>query len=368
MPRFSRPNTIDEKRKMRRARRNRIRSRSKILEAQVQLESTLRSEAEKKLVLYKNMCRSYWERWHWELQQRKDSMLIERRTHSGNSIDNLVLKIHEIDPDLLQNPKSNDDKDEEVYIGRGSFAVVQLQTYRGLKVAVKRLLPNTAVADVNKEAQILAQLCHPNLPYLFGVVTSKPPYKIVMQYHGLSEHTMSVTLSDVLCDPSNLYDQNVFLLLCAQIAEAVRYLHDEVKILHNDLKCNNVVICDSISEVARSSTYTHSSNVQIVLIDFGKATNTDKGKTYKLNEIEKSQYTAKFPHMAPEVIEGFSPQSKMSDIYSLGSIFFKVHDHAVIPNKEILEKLQKLAMKCKSPRCSCRPSAKNVLGTLKLLS
>ena len=126
MPRFSRPNTIDEKRKMRRARRNRIRSRSKLLEAQVQLESTLRSEAEKKLVLYKNMCRSYWERWHWELQQRKDSMLIDRKSNN-----NLVLKIHEINPDLLQNPKISDDNDEEVYIGRGSFAVVQLQTYRG---------------------------------------------------------------------------------------------------------------------------------------------------------------------------------------------------------------------------------------------
>ena len=363
MPRFSRPNTIDEKRKMRRARRNRIRSRSKLLEAQVQLESTLRSEAEKKLVLYKNMCRSYWERWHWELQQRKDSMLIDRKSNN-----NLVLKIHEINPDLLQNPKISDDNDEEVYIGRGSFAVVQLQTYRGLKVAVKRLLPNTVVADVHKEAQILAQLCHPNLPYLFGVVTSKPPYNIVMQYHGLSEQIMSVTLSDVLCDSSKLYDQNTFLLLCAQIAEAVRYLHDEVKILHNDLKCNNVVICDNISEVARSSTSAYSSRVQIVLIDFGKATSTDKGKTYKLNNIEKFQYTTKFPHMAPEVIEGLSPQSKMSDIYSLGRIFYKVHDHVTIPNKDTLGKLQKLAMNCTSPRCSCRPTAKNVLGTLELLS
>lgn len=139
MPRFSRPNTIDEKRRMRRARRNRIRSRSKVLEAQVQLQSTLRSEAEKKLVLYKNMCRSYWERWHWELQQRKDSMSIERRTISRKSNDkNLVLKVHEINPDLLQNPKISDSSDEEVYIGRGSFAVVQLQTYRGLKVTVKK--------------------------------------------------------------------------------------------------------------------------------------------------------------------------------------------------------------------------------------
>lgn len=90
--------------------------------------------------------------------------------------------------------------------------------------------------------------------------------------------------------------------------------------------------------------------------------------TYRLNDIEKSQYTTKFPHMAPEVIEGLNPQSKMSDIYSLGCILYKVHDHAAIPNKEILGKLQKLTMNCTPPRCSRRPSAKNVLGTLELLS
>jgi len=62
-------------------------------------------------MLYKNMCRSYWDRWHWELQQWKDSMMIERRAAiSREGIDNLVLKIHEINPDLLQNPKTSDDK------------------------------------------------------------------------------------------------------------------------------------------------------------------------------------------------------------------------------------------------------------------
>ena len=38
------------------------------------------------------------------------------------------------------------------YIGRGAFAVVQLQIYQGLKVAVKRFLPSTTRVDVDKEA------------------------------------------------------------------------------------------------------------------------------------------------------------------------------------------------------------------------
>lgn len=43
---------------------------------------------------------------------------------------------------------------------------------------------------------------------------------------------------------------------------------------------------------------------QVIVIDFGKATGVDKGKHYDLLEVEKSEYTRKFPHMAPEVIEG----------------------------------------------------------------
>ena len=48
-------------------------------------------------------------------------MMIERKAAiCQKGIDNLVLKIHEINPDLLQNPNK---QDEEVYIGRGSFAI-----------------------------------------------------------------------------------------------------------------------------------------------------------------------------------------------------------------------------------------------------
>ena len=70
----SRPNTVDEKRKMRNNRKRRRRSRAKVLEAQLQHERALRSDADKKVTLYRNMSRLYWERWQWELQRRKEFM------------------------------------------------------------------------------------------------------------------------------------------------------------------------------------------------------------------------------------------------------------------------------------------------------
>lgn len=181
--RRSRRNTLQEKRKMRNARKKRRRSHLNVLAAEVQLETKLRVEAEKKVVLYKNISRSYWERWHWELQQRKDLMLQERGKLCGHKTDfgSDKVKVLEIDPAMLKDPVNADGQSTETYIGRGSFAVVKLQTYRGFNVAVKKFLPSTVQADVQREAKVLARFCHPYLPMLFGVVTSTAPYRIVMQ-------------------------------------------------------------------------------------------------------------------------------------------------------------------------------------------
>jgi len=234
-------------------------------------------------------------------------------------------------------------------------------------VAVKKFLPSTVHADVYREAGVLVHFCHPYLPMLFGVVTSTLPYRIIMQYHGLSNRasTLSVTLNDILIK-SETYDQNTILLLCAQLTETVHYLHEDVKILHNDLKCNNVLICDKFT--GKDSTSNQPvCNVQILLIDFGKATSVDNGRKYKLNDVEKLQYIKYYPHLASEVVQGFSSQSKLSDIYSLGVIFHKIFDHGAIKytTSNIIKKMDDLAAKCRSPHSFCRPNAKKISEAIK---
>jgi len=52
-----------------------------------------------------------------------------------------------------------------------------------------------------------------------------------------------------------------WMLVCAQISEAVRYLHFDVDILHNDIKPDNILLKRQKVE-----------HYSAVLIDFGKAT------------------------------------------------------------------------------------------------
>ena len=109
------------------------------------------------------------------------------------------------------------------------------------------------------------------------------------------------------------------IMLCNQLAEALNYMHCEVKVLHNDLKCNNILICDRISEASTESP--HDGSIQLMVIDFGKATSTDEGELLHINDIDKSEYDLRFPHISPEVVEGVMKQTTMSDMYSAGYVF-----------------------------------------------
>ena len=184
-------------------------------------------------------------------------------------------------------------------------------------------------SDVKIEANILARFSHPYLPYLFGIVIKELPYRIVMQYHGISGYSTSVTLHDTLS--SSIANESIkkhILMFCCQLVEALSYLHCESHVLHNDLKPNNVVICDTLQPSDAEI------GLQIVVIDFGKATTVDKGRRYSLNSLEKSEHIRRYPHIAPEVTEGITSQTTMSDVYSLGYVFQKVVDSKLITDPE----------------------------------
>ncbi len=132
-------------------------------------------KGEHRITVLKGMSRTYWERWRWELEKRKEAMITNSRVSSHKH--SLHPVVHEVDPSLLTDPVVNE-KRQEHYLGRGSFGVVRLQLYRGIYVAVKELLPKSVKEDVKHEAEILATLCHPFLPQLFGICTRTQPLRI----------------------------------------------------------------------------------------------------------------------------------------------------------------------------------------------
>ena len=181
--------------------KKRRRSRVEVLEEKLYNEKALRTEATKKL----DYTKTFWERWHWELQQRKEAMEREKviLTGIGNIKTRRVLKLHLIEPHLLCNPLNISD-DESMYVGRRSFGRVRGQLYRGIRVAVKEFLPHSVAADVLHEARVLSVLCYPYLPFLFGVNTSVCPYRLVMQYHTLQDKNTATTSEEALCNSFTL--------------------------------------------------------------------------------------------------------------------------------------------------------------------
>lgn len=85
-------------------------------------------------------------------------------------------RIQEIQPDQLV---PNDETSRDHF-------VVSVKIFHGIQVAVKTLHMRSLLEDVQQEATILNQLCHPFLLYLFGICTGAKPFRIVIQFHGFN--------------------------------------------------------------------------------------------------------------------------------------------------------------------------------------
>ena len=215
---------------------------------------------------------------------------------------------------------------------------------------------------------MLIRLSHPNLPYLFGICTSIRPLRIITQFHGIGLDT--ATLFQEIQENKNLTDLRAWILICAQLIYALCYLHTEVKIIHNDIKSNNIVVANSSSSAGSSSSSVDTSfTYHAVLIDFGKATEKESGRTSKLSDQEKITYLSRYPHIAPEVVHGEFKQSTYSDIYSIGQLLSKVSDrgHFSLLLANPKRKLLTLIENCRSVQFHSRPSSDHCLKVMKMV-
>ena len=262
--RRSRSNTVEEKRRLRKDRIKRKRRYNRLakfedqvcrLQSELRAESSLKVKAELNVIAFKNRARTFWERWRWEVEKRREAIrdlqLTQLKTKlphkcSCNSF------MQEVDPSMLNDPIISG-KQEEHYVGRGSFGVVKVQVFRDILVAVKEYLPKSLKLDVVHEASLLSKVCHPYLPLLIGICTNQKPLRIVIQFHAFNELESKTMQMELL---NNSLTSELWLRLCA-------YLHVEVNILHNDIELNNILIAKSGGDT---------SQCQAVLINFGKST------------------------------------------------------------------------------------------------
>lgn len=143
-------------------------------------------------------------------------------------------------------------------IGEGTFGMCVAGTYQNIPVAIKVLKGKVTANIVHKEANFLLKIpSHPNIPILIGVQTLTRPYFLLTRL--CLSNGKPKTYSSYL---HSLNTQNVQLKECMhllyEIASAIHHVHLQ-KIIHNDIKGNNIVIEDNKG--------IH----HAMLVDFGKA-------------------------------------------------------------------------------------------------
>ena len=195
-------------------------------------------------------------------------------------------------------------------VGQGGFGAV----YRGWDltlgrpVAVKENFYTTPVAQgqFEREARLLANLRHPNLPVVFDhfVLPGQGQYLVMEFIEGQSLGAMVIARGRPL-------DEAEALPWVRQVCAALEYLHTrKPPIIHRDIKPANIIITD---------------DGRAVLVDFGisKEYDPSKGTTAGAKAV-----TAGF---SPPEQYGRGRTDPRSDVYALGATLYAVLTGQVPP-------------------------------------
>ncbi len=191
-------------------------------------------------------------------------------------------------------------------IGQGGMGAVykatQLKVGRtvALKVLPAALAKNPEFAErFTREAQVLAQLSHPNIVTLFDFGEREGIYYLILEYVD------GVNLRQAMA--AERFTPQQALKVVPKICEALEYAHEH-GVLHRDIKPANVLL-------------NRDGNVK--LADFGIAKlGADQPGAVTLTRSGGVLGTPQY--MAPEQIEKPSDVDHRADIYSLGVVLYEM--------------------------------------------
>ena len=169
-----------------------------------------------------------------------------------------------------------------------------------------------------------------------------------MSYHGFDDKSVTVhsAVSEIL--KVLLNNSTSWIDILKQIANGLDCMHTKYKVIHNDIKSDNICL---------TTTSTTKAHVQAVIIDFGKACAITQSKSYKLTKVQKEKYKENHPHIAPDLRDGVCQQSVQSDIFSFGRIIKMINN---VPHLQ-REKLEELADKCMRYHMHSRPYLNTII-------
>ena len=193
-----------------------------------------------------------------------------------------------------------DDFVVEKFLGKGGMGMVYRAHQISLDrtVALKILMPSEnmgeeAVNDFVKEARSAASLNHPHIVQAYAVGKYEDIY-----YFGM-EYVEGQTVKELM-DKEPILDEDSTLAIGLNIAEALREAWDRKKIIHRDIKPDNIMLTDEgvvkLMDLGLSCTHTESAN-------------------------ESDTITGTPQYICPEQIMGTEMDIR-GDLYSLGATMY----------------------------------------------
>uniref|UniRef100_A0A0R3RTN3 Protein kinase domain-containing protein n=1 Tax=Elaeophora elaphi TaxID=1147741 RepID=A0A0R3RTN3_9BILA len=208
----------------------------------------------------------------------------------------------EVLPGILYEPHSCRHYEPTLYLGKGGFArcYAAKDSSSAMEVALKivpksRLTKHSQLEKMRKEIAIHESLNHPSVvKFLSCFEDNINVYMVLELCHN------GTLLCRIQNAPGGRLRDHCARMYLLQIVDAVTYLHEQIGILHRDLKPGNVLL---------------SNNDQVKLADFGLALKLSDLPYSSLNVCGTPNY------LSPQVLrrEG---HSKESEAWSIGCILY----------------------------------------------
>jgi serine/threonine-protein kinase len=161
------------------------------------------------------------------------------------------------------------------------------------------------IAQIEREARVLAGLCHPHLPAIYDCLEAQGVVFVIMQMIP-GEDLEAATLRGGPPRWERLIEWAL------QLAEVVQYLHEQAPpVIHRDIKPANIRLAP---------------HGQIYLVDFGIAKLLDGGVT------ATAARAASVPYAPIEQIQEGSHTDQQSDIYAFGATLYRLLSSTLPPS------------------------------------
>ena len=208
-------------------------------------------------------------------------------------------------------------------IGHGGTGVVYLAYHINLQkyIVLKRITRQIrSMESLRREADILKNLRHTNIPQIYDFVTENGEVFTVMDY------IEGESLDKYISIP-NYHSEEQLIRWIRELTDVLVYLGSrKPAIIHSDIKPENIIITPQGSPV---------------LIDFNIS--LDERSTGRIAGISRNYASPEQGFLFEEIMNGRTPELEIdarTDIYSLGAVFYTLITGIIPDCRYILTKLE----------------------------